>query len=1118
MQEIADWLKQLGMSEYTERFAENDIDTSVLRHLTDQDLKELGVSLGHRRKMLAAIAELAVAAPASPQPALTEPKPQDTAERRQITVMFCDLVGSTALSARMDPEDLREVISTYQKCVAETVRRFDGFVAKYMGDGVLVYFGYPRAHEDEAERAVRASLDIIAAVRRLETRAGNALDIRVGIATGLVVVGDLIGEGASQERVVVGETPNLAARLQALAEPGSVVVAASTRRLLGGLFKLRDLGRHVVKGLAEPVTAWVIEGLADSESRFEAVHAVRMTGLAGRKDEIDFLSECQRLAWKGQGQVVLISGEAGVGKSRVAASLSERLAGELYTRLRYQCSPYHANTALYPFIAQIERAAGFEASDPPDRRLDKLETVLAISASQVATVAPLFAALLSIPTAARYPQLGLSPAQQRRKTLSAMLDQLEGLARGQPVLQLFEDAHWADATSRELIDLEIERVRQLPVLLIITFRPEFEPPWAGLPGVSTLALGRLDRRHVQTIVEQLTGGRSLPAEVMEHIVIKTDGVPLFVEELTKAVLEAGILVEEADRYRLEGPLPALAIPATLHDSLMARLDRLAPVKEIAQIGAAIGREFSFPLLSAVVARDEGALKLALTQLEEAELVFRHGEPPEAVYSFKHALVQDAAYESLLKGRRQVLHRRIAEVLCDRFPASAEKEPAVVAHHFTHAGLTDAAVEWHGKAGDQAIRRSAYVEAIAHLGKAISLAEGLTDEPAHRLLRLRLQIAYGNALIATRGHAAPEATAAFARAQEIAARIDDVTERFPAYFGIWASTYVRGELALFQDVADTFLRDADSQPGSPEAGIAHRVFGSTCWYQGDFARARAHLEQAVAASDAERDHALSFRFVQEPGVSAMLFLALVLWPLGEVDQACRLAEEAVAHAAQNRHVPTLVWSHCHRLHFEAMRCDASRAIPHAEALVGLGREHDLPLWLAAGIFYQGWARWHAGDRESGTAGMREGMAQFRDQGSVWFKPLFGTLLAQAEGQVGRVEAGLAQFGDLQAEIEQTGQHWFDAEMHRQRGELLLRRAPDETAAAEGAFMLSLAVARRQQTKTFELRAATSLARLWRRQGKRDEARDLLAPVYGWFTEGFDTLDLKEARALLNELAS
>ena len=585
--------------------------------------------------------------------------------------MLCDLVGSTALSAQLDPEDMRAVIDAYHAACARIVLTYEGFLAEFRGDGILAYFGYPRAHEDDAERTVRAGLEIIAAVAGLETRAAEPLAVRIGIATGLVVVGDLSGEDALREHAVVGDTPNLAARLQTLAEPGTIVVAASTRRLLGNLFRLRDLGRHEVKGIAEPVEAWAVEGVSASESRFEAVHAAGLTDLIGRKEEIGFLLERQRLAWKGEGQIVLISGEPGIGKSRLAAALAERIAGEPHTRLRYQCSPYHTNSALHPFIAQLERAAGFKADDTPEQRLDKLEAVLAMGASRVQAVAPLFAALLSIPFGERYPPLALSPTQQRRQTLAALLDQFEGLARQQPILLLFEDAQWADATSLELLDLTVERVRQLPVLALFTFRPEFEPPWVGLPNVGTLTLGRLDRNDVESMVARVTGGRALPAEVMKQIVAKTDGNPLFVEELTKAVLEAGILVEDAEGYRLDGPLPPLAIPATLHDSLMARLDRLAPVKEIAQIGAAIGREFSYSLLRALVERDETALKDALAQLEHAELVFRRGEPPEAIYSFKHALVQDAAYESLLKSRRQVLHRRIAETLRDRFQTMAE---------------------------------------------------------------------------------------------------------------------------------------------------------------------------------------------------------------------------------------------------------------------------------------------------------------------------------------------------------------------------------------------------------------------------------------------------------------
>jgi class 3 adenylate cyclase/ABC-type transport system involved in cytochrome c biogenesis ATPase subunit len=736
MQQIADWLEKLGLSEYAQRFADNAIDLSVIRDLTEQDLKDLGVLLGHRRKILRAIADL----PAAPAPAeiATEPMARDEAERRHLTVMICDLVGSTALSARLDPEDMRVVIDAYHAACARITRTYDGFLAEFRGDGILAYFGYPIAHEDDAERTVRAGLDIIAAVAQLETRAGKLLAVRIGIASGLVVVGDLSREGALRERAVVGETPNLAAHLQTLAEPGTIVLAASTRRLLGDLFRLRDLGRHEVKGIAEPLAAWAVEGVSASESRFEAVRAARLTDFIGREDELDFLLERQRLAWKGEGQIVLISGEPGIGKSRLAAALAERIAGAPHTRLRYQCSHYHTNSALRPFIAQLERAAGFKADDTSEQRLDKLEALLAMSASRIAGVAPLFAALLSIPFGQRYPPLALSPTQQRRRTLAALLDQFEGLARRQPILLSFEDVHWADATSLELLDLTVERMRQLPVLALFTLRPEFEPPWVGLPNVGTLTLGRLDRHDVENIVARVTGGRVLPPEVMKQIVAKTDGNPLFVEELTKTVLEAGILVEDAEGYRINGPLPPLAIPATLHDSLMARLDRLAAVKEIGQVGAAIGREFSYSLLRALVERDETALKNALAQLEDAELVFHRGDPPEAIYSFKHALVQEAAYENMLKSRRQVLHLRIAETLRDRFQTTAEAQPEVVAHHFTQAGLSEPAIEWWVKAGDRALDRSANNEAIAHLEKAISLAEGLADGPAQRLLRLRLQ--------------------------------------------------------------------------------------------------------------------------------------------------------------------------------------------------------------------------------------------------------------------------------------------------------------------------------------------------------------------------------------------
>ncbi|HKA65200.1 MAG TPA: adenylate/guanylate cyclase domain-containing protein, partial [Methyloceanibacter sp.] len=781
-------------------------------------------------------------------------------------------------------------------------------------------------------------------------------------------------------------------------------------------------------------------------------------------------------------------------------------------RLRYQCSPYDTNSALRPFIAQLERAAEFKADDTPEQRLDKLEALLAIDASRIQAVAPLFAALLSIPFGERYPPLALSPTQQRRQTLAALLDQFEGLARRQPILLVVEDAHWADATSLELLDLTVERVRQLPVLALFTFRPEFEPAWIGLPNVSALTLGRLDRSSVESMVARVTGGRPLPSEVTEQIVVKTDGNPLFVEELTKAVLEAGILVEDAEGYRLDGPLPPLAIPTTLHDSLMARLDRLAPVKEIGQIGAAIGREFSYSLLRALVGRDETALKDALAQLEDAELVFRRGDPPEAIYSFKHALVQEAAYENLLKSRRQILHRRIAETLRDRFQTTAEIQPEVVAHHFTQAGLSESAIEWRIKAGERALDRSANNEAIAHLEKAISLAEGLADGPAQRLLWLRLQTTYGHALIHGRGHTHPDSISALARARELAAETEDIAARFSAYYGMWMVSFARADLAPMREVAVAFLRDARHPLGSSGKGRGLHVFGVTCWFQGDYGGARTHLEQALAAYDHEPDQSAAPRFVFDNRVVAMGWLALVLWPLGEVDEAARLLDSALSLARQNGHVPTLAWVHAYTCRFAGICRRAGQARPHAEKLLRLAREHGLPMRLADGSFYHGWARWCAGDGD-GRAEMCEGLALSNEMYFRVFAPLTGTLLAEREAEAGRVEIGLATLDAQLAAIEQTGQRWFDSEVQRVRGELLLKLTPPDFAAAESAFMRAIEIARSQQTRTFELRAALSLAKLYQMTGRGRVASELLVPVLVCFKAGPQIPEVEEAQRLL-----
>ena len=842
---------------YEAFFRENDIDETVLPSLTHENLKELGVaSFGHRVKLLDAIAALRSDASgktpsvdATTTSSAPSAYPEDRAERRQVTVMFSDLVGSTALSARMDPEDLREVISAYQKCVAETVQRFGGFVAKYMGDGVLFYFGYPQAHEDDAERAVRAGLELIEAVGGLKTRV--PLQTRVGIATGLVVVGGLIGSGEAQERGIVGETPNLAARLQGIAEPNTVVIAESTRKLLGNLFELEDLGPKDLKGVAGPAHAWAALRASSVASRFEALRTAT-TPLVGREEEIELLTRRWQQAKAGDGYVVLIAGEPGIGKSRIAQTMVDRLAAEPHTRLRYFCSPHHQDSALYPAITQLERAAGFRRDDTAEQRLDKLEAVLSQGTNDLREAVPLIAHLLAIPTGDRYPALNLTPQKRKEKMLATLISQVEGLSAREPVLMVFEDVHWSDPTTRESLDLLIDRVPRLRVMVIITFRPEFTPPWIGRPNVTLLSLNRLPPRQRAEMIAHMTGGKALPKEIADQIIDRTDGVPLFIEELTKTVVESGILTEAGDHYAVAGPVTPLAIPSSLHASLLARLDRLAPTREVAQIGATLGRSFSHELISAVAGMPQQQIDSALAQLVTAELIFRRGMPPDAEYSFKHALVQDAAYSTLLRSRRQQLHARIATTIESQFPDIAAAQPEIVARHCIEAGMSEAAIGWWRQAGELALRRSAFTEAIAHLDKAIGLAEGLADGPDSRLTRLRLQIAKGNALIASQGHHAHATTAAFARARDLASQIEDPPERFSAYYGMWVGSITRAELAPAQETAEAFLRDAARRPESPEAGIAHRSYGMTCWFQGDFFGARQHTERVHTIYDRERD--------------------------------------------------------------------------------------------------------------------------------------------------------------------------------------------------------------------------------------------------------------------------
>jgi class 3 adenylate cyclase len=855
---IVVWLRSLGLGKYEAAFRENEIDETVLPSLTEEHFKQLGVTaLGHRVKLLEAIAALrndANGKAPSVDAATTSSAPsaslEDRAERRQVTVMFSDLVGSTALSARMDPEDLREVISAYQKCVAETVQRFGGFVAKYMGDGVLVYFGYPQAHEDDAERAVRAGLELVAAVSDLNTHA--VLQTRVGIATGLVVVGDLIGSGASREQGIVGETPNLAARLQGVAEPNAIVIAESTRRLVGNLFELEDLGAQNLKGVAGPVRAWTAVRPASVESRFDALHASGLTELVGREEEFELLLRRWSKAKIGEGQLVLLSGEAGIGKSRLTAALLERLATEPHTRLRHFCSPQHTDSALYPTIGHIERAAGFMRDDTTETKLDKLDALLAQSSTSIQDAA-LFADMLSSPNDGRYPTLDLTSQRRRERTLEALALQVAALSRENPLLMIFEDAQWTDPTSLELFSRIVDKMPTIRVLLIVTHRPEFEPPWIGLPHVTNLTLNRLADREASAMIDRVVGNKLLPANIRRDIIERTDGIPLFVEEMTKAVLETEG-EGEALRTAAGIPSPSNAVPASLHASLMARLDRLGAAKEVAQIGAVIGREFSHALLAAVAEKPEPELQSALDRLVASGLLFRQGMPPHAAYLFKHALVQDAAYSTLLREPRRALHARITQTLEGQFTEIAENQPELLARHCTEAGLIEKAAGLWDKAGQQSMTRSALVEADTQFARALNQIATLPASPARRREQIKLQVARITPLMHIKGYAAPETQAAaeqarllIEQAEALGEPAEDPLLLFSVLYGFWAANLVAFSGDVCRDVAAQFFSLAEKQGATVPLMVGHELMGTALLMTGDIAEGRAHLDAGLRST-------------------------------------------------------------------------------------------------------------------------------------------------------------------------------------------------------------------------------------------------------------------------------
>jgi class 3 adenylate cyclase len=1064
MSDIRAWLESLDLGDYAALFEAEQIDRDALPHLTAEVLKELGVPTGPRLKMLAAIK-----APAAPTALPRE------AERRQITVMFCDLVGSTALSEKLDPEDLRTLMQSYQQAAGGVIERYGGHVAQYLGDGLMTYFGWPQAHEDDAERAVRASLDIVEAVGAMD------LAVRIGIATGPVVVGETGAGDASVPKLAVGETPNLAARLQGLAGPDEIVVGASTRRLLGGTFELVDLGEQALKGIVEPVPAHRISGVATTEGRFEAQHQ-HLTPLVGREAEMAMVMARWEQACAGEGQVILLSGEPGIGKSRITQTLRERVAEEPHTRLRYQCSPYHTNSTLHPVIEQLERAAGFQREDTPEQKLDKLESLIP---------GALVASLLSLPVE-RYPALAMSPQKQKEETLKTLADQVTALAADQPVLLIFEDAHWIDPTSQELLDIVVPMLAGHRVLAVITYRPEYAPPWLGQGQVTPLALTRLGRADAAAMVARVSD-TLLPDDVLDQIVAKTDGVPLFVEELTKTVVESG--AETAD-----------TIPETLQDSLMARLDRLAPVKEVAQIGACIGREFSHELLAAVSDLGDNELSDAVGQLVTSELIHRAGNG----YVFKHALVQDTAYDSLLKSKRRQLHLRIATALEER----DDVLPEVLGHHCAAAGLVDRAIPYFVAAGHAAMRSTALHEAVSHLNEGLSLVGGIGDETERDRLELDVRAALGTTYMALLGWPAAEVEDTLESALALCRKTGGSEHSFSVLFGLYLHHAVHcrfdESIALFEEMI-TVARDI-GDTGMEVTGLMAACVVNI--WMGDFASAAEYRDRVLERYDFDAHCHLVDSTNHDPKTTVLGWDTQMQWILGYPDRAKASERDMVALTGRLEHPFDLTFVRTTGAAFYAMRREPEELRKRTNEAIEISIEHGFP--LIEKIIAPLWgapAHTEAGEPERCVAEVEPALEVWISSGAKMMVPYYMAGLADALRCCGRSEDARAAIDEAQERAESTGQGTYLAEIYRIKGETVAGAGGDP----EPWFRKAIEDAKSRAAKGWELRAATSLARLWQGQGKAAQAHELLSPVHGWFTEGFDTPDLIDAKALLEELA-
>ena len=1116
MQSISEWLLSLGLAQYASVFEDNGIDLEALALVSERELEKLGVLLGHRKKLLKAIAEfngaetppLATPAEAIRVTPAHAASPATEGERRQLTVLFCDMVGFTELANRVDPEDLQGIIRSYEDTCAVCITRYEGYVFQRLGDGIVAFFGYPLAHEGEAERAIHAGLEIVETLSKLDVPDAGHLAVRIGIATGLVVV-------SSAEKGAVGETMNLASRLQGIAQPGSIIVSERVHRLASGAFDYEDLGEHALKGIARPTHAYRILGVSEAASRFEAATGAGLTPLVGREQEIGLLLERWALAQDGEGQVVLLSGEPGIGKSRILSALRERLEGQGAQTLRFQCSPYYINSAFYPSIDNFERALKFGRDEQLESKLDKLEALIVTYYGRPLADVRFIASILSIPCETRYGAISMTSQKFKDETLRSLVDLTEAAARKQPSVMLFEDVHWADPTTLELLGLLIDRARTIPLLIVLTHRPEFQSRWSGQGHVSALNLSKLTRAQSAAMLSKVTGGKALPAELLEKILVKTDGVPLFVEELTKSILESGELMGAGDHYNYTGLSHTVTIPATLRDSLMARLDRFAPVKEIAQIGAAIGREFSYELIAAVAPMAPTQLDDALARLTESGLAFRRGTIPEATYTFKHALVQDAAYESILKSRRRQLHASVATTL-ERDPQIAQGDPGFLALQFDRAGLIAKAIDWYIQAASKANLRSASKEALHHFQRALALLDDAPpgDRQSERRINLHTEIGFIHLML--EGWASRQAMEQFVEAEKLSLDGQHREGRFRTLVGMsWTLTW-RGYRAEAKSYSEELVALSKGSENRIHRLFAHQLRGQTAMYDGDYFLALAELEQANALYDESADGNLAFQYGHDPGMVSLWWTAYMQWETGSLDQALGSAESALRLGRRIGHPYSLASSLAWTVDIAYFMWLPERILQVSGELMDVAQRYSFSQLQAMCSFQHGWALAQEGRYEIAIEQMTRGLDQYKALGAAAVVvPRMTAQLASVYGQAGRAEEGLLVLQSSPDRVPGRKRIRY-AEISRIEGDLQLLKTEPDPALAEKFFREAIEIAIDDNALAKQLRAVTSLARLLQLQGKIKEAKELLGPVYDSFAEGFDMPDMKRAKALLENL--